>query len=603
MDNVVCILVDSVIFNCIGTTQYKITPTPFLDSLRREGISASKLYSPGPYTDAATKSLYTGRYALDDYGYYFKLNSSPSNHFNVFHENGYETYGLYYPYYMIGRDIKRDIDHSFFTSGFLFSSEWGGIYSHYKKIIEKRNLSKYEKILLIKRMALMFEVWIDFYKEVRSNPSAMSLIVEGINNFKIDNALKILEKEEKEFKSNPASYIKKFLLDKAQSLFATLDNINMDAYINREYLKKNYIKHKKFFRTTKLKNIYANVLNNTPTIGRILRATREYFYSHDKEVFRFIKNYLQCLTALDGIIRNSYKKRWQIIPSAKRQLQFAGRLLHNRRKYDPPFYMSLHLLDPHEPISFFSYDINSDSEFEKEMNILDNFSKSLGATFSGSLPYILSLRYVDHCIEEFSNELKQMNLWDSTTILIVADHGSSYSYFPLHGTQVNCFDDECYHVPMIIRKPNACPVEINNYHNTMDVFPTLFDVLGIEKPGTFIGETMLTKKGGLPSYIITEYMGPGCPDLLSKRIWFSIRDSHYLLAYKVAISENFEDGEVIQVFDLKKDPNCYMNIVRKIQKNDIYYLLNEIKPRFQKIKIDTEKFLIELEDEYYANET
>ena len=75
MNNAITIFVDSVVWDYVGTNKAEVSPTPFLDSLKREGLVANKLYSHGPYTDAATRSLFTGRNCLDDYGYYFKLNT------------------------------------------------------------------------------------------------------------------------------------------------------------------------------------------------------------------------------------------------------------------------------------------------------------------------------------------------------------------------------------------------------------------------------------------------------------------------------------------------------------------------------------------------
>ena len=89
-NNAICFFVDSVVWDYIGNAKEEVSPTPFLDSLKKEGLVANNLYSHGPYTDAATRSLFTGRNCLDDYGYYFKLNTAPINHYKLFHDSGYE---------------------------------------------------------------------------------------------------------------------------------------------------------------------------------------------------------------------------------------------------------------------------------------------------------------------------------------------------------------------------------------------------------------------------------------------------------------------------------------------------------------------------------
>lgn len=68
-NNVISIIVDSVIADYVGNKICKASPTPFVDSLVSESITASRMYSPGPFTDAATRSLFTGRDCLDDYSY------------------------------------------------------------------------------------------------------------------------------------------------------------------------------------------------------------------------------------------------------------------------------------------------------------------------------------------------------------------------------------------------------------------------------------------------------------------------------------------------------------------------------------------------------
>ena len=60
-NNVIFFFVDSVTWNYVGKNRAYVSPTPFLDSLRSESLVTTKLYSYAPYTDAATRSLFTGR--------------------------------------------------------------------------------------------------------------------------------------------------------------------------------------------------------------------------------------------------------------------------------------------------------------------------------------------------------------------------------------------------------------------------------------------------------------------------------------------------------------------------------------------------------------
>ena len=100
-------------------------------------------------------------------------------------------------------------------------------------------------------------------------------------------------------------------------------------------------------------------------------------------------------------------------------------------------------------------------------------------------------------------------------------------------------------------------------------------------------------------FVIGEYMGPGCPDMVSdkKKIWFSARDENYIVAYKVGVYEDFDEGELAEVYDLKKDPKAYYNINDKIDRKKIEYLLLPLKERHAEVRKDTDAFMKRLREE------
>lgn len=589
--NAITVLVDSVIWDCVGTARCKVSPTPFMDSLKKESVTASSLYSHGPYTDAATRSLYTGRRCLDDFSYYFKLNTSPTNHFKVFHDNGYETYGLYYPYYMVGKDMKKSIDHTFYTAGFIFGSEWGGCFYYYADIIKERALNEDELVLLKKRVELMLDVWEDFYRDVKEYPETAGMISDVIVKFDANIGLQAILNEQKEFRSSPEEYIYRFLKEGKSHILAQLDGIDVDLKIDRKFLNEGIYNHySDFFSFAKKINRKANWWKNKPSMKRVIRCVLNYLKSHDRNDIMMIANYLVCLNAVKTSMRQS-QSHWQDLPSAKTQLNFAEKILRQRKDDSKPFYMSLHFLEPHNYVSFFSFDIQDRKELDEEISVLYDYCKELGSDFIGSLTYFLSLRYVDYCLEKFCDSLKQMGLWDNTVLTILSDHGSSYSFYPLHGAHVNCFDEECYHVPVLIRKPGLKGVEIESYHNSLDVLPTLYELMDFKSPEDVLGHSMLDKTVEEKPYVMTEYMGPGCPDLLSRPIWFSIRDKNYTVGYKVGIYQDFEEGELAEVYYLKEDPHGFYNISKQINKEVITYLLEPLKNRFEEVKKSSYRFI------------
>ena len=164
------------------------------------------------------------------------------------------------------------------------------------------------------------------------------------------------------------------------------------------------------------------------------------------------------------------------------------------------------------------------------------------------------------------------------------------TFNPIHNKRVNNFDDECYHIPMWLRHPGMKGREVPTYQYSKDVLPTLMDVIGLEPCKEFKGRSMLRETNPRP-YVIGEYMGPGCPDMLKRQIWFSARDDKYIIAYKVGVFEPFEEGELAEVYDLTADPNGYYNINDKVAVENIAYLLEPLKARHAELKLDVGQFM------------
>jgi hypothetical protein len=283
------------------------------------------------------------------------------------------------------------------------------------------------------------------------------------------------------------------------------------------------------------------------------------------------------------------EKGWQNQHTAHIMYE-AGLKLLDERKSDKPFYFFFDVEEPHNNIAFFSYDTQDKAVIDEEMQVLKQYVDELGTQFTGNLVYLLSLRYSDYKIQKLCEELKKRDLWDKTTILVVADHGSSYTFHPLHNRRVNCFDDECYHIPMWLRHPGTGCIEITTYQYSKDILPTFMDIMGLEPCKEFKGRSML-REIEPRKYVIGEYMGPGCPDMLKRQIWFSARDEKYLIAYKVGVFQEFEEGELAEVYDLSKDPEAFYNINDVVDVNTIDYLLEPLRARQLEIRKETSSFM------------
>ena len=596
-NNVISLFIDSVMWESVGNTRAKVSPTPFLDSLKKESVTASKLYSHGPYTDAAKTSLFTGRNCLDDFGYYFRENSSPITDFKLFHEEGYETYCVTYPFWLYGKNMRKYVDHQIYTASFVYGSEWGGMFKYYYELSKQRELTDTEKMLLTHRFRLFLDSFLWYLEDLNQNDEANMLLHEINKEYDFNDSIKKLKEEYSKFETDEIGYIKDFNAKGLDHLLAKLDTTHIDSIISKQFLDDRYADNKVFFKKIKRNNIKANLWNSIPSLKRILFGLCRYISTKDTTNFLFLENYILGLTPFDVMRKRWGTPRWQNDNSIHSILE-AGLKLIEKRKEDSekPFYMYLNTDDPHNNIAMFAYDIQDKDVVNDEIRVLDEYVNELGTDFKGSLLYILSLRYVDYEVERFCNRIKEMGLWDSTTLLVLSDHGSSYSFHPLHNGRVNCFDDECYHIPVLLRHPGFKGVEIETYQNSKDIFPTVCDLVGINKPKEFTGYSMLDPNRPIKDYVITEYMGPGCPDMTARRMWLSIRDCKYLVAYKVGIYEPFESGELAEVYELSKDPDGLYNINYKIDNSKIQYLLDLLKERYDEIKKDAYSYIERLEN-------
>lgn len=588
-NNAIMIMMDSLVMESVSTGRCKVSPTPFLDSLRKEGLWTTNLYSHGPYTDAATRSLYTGRNTLDDFGYFFKLNASPITNYKAFKENGYETIGFYYPYYMMGENVTKYIDKLYYKAGFEFSSEWGGIFNYYYEIRKQRPLNDDESFMLKKRLELMFDVWLAFFDKLVNQPEMVSNMNDILQFSDIKGKREILQKEKDVYEQDKDAYIEDFLEKGNEHVFATINDVSIDNRISRDYLNSVKDKYPAFFSLLRRNSIMANIFKTMPSPKRIYKSLSRYLKTKNKNELEFFKNYAGGLSFYKKVYGCWGTKRWQNMPSTQFQLNYVQNTILPNRDKDKPFFLCMNIEEAHNNLCFFTYDIQDDKLIEEEITVLHKWLQELGTDFKGNIIYYLGLRYMDYCIEKFCDYLKEQGLWDNTSLLFTADHGSSYTFYPVHNERVNNFHEECYHIPVLMRHPGFKPKEVTTYQYSKDILPTFMDMMGLNISPYFRGHSML-REATSRKCIVTEYMGPGCPDIIQRPVWFSARDEHYVIAYKVKLNGLFTEGDLCEVYDKERDPKEYYNIVDKIDRSKVQYLLDEIAIRFEELKEDTTKY-------------
>jgi arylsulfatase A-like enzyme/Flp pilus assembly protein TadD len=101
--------------------------------------------------------------------------------------------------------------------------------------------------------------------------------------------------------------------------------------------------------------------------------------------------------------------------------------------------------------------------------------------------YAGEIAYTDHCIGEVIDTLKALDLYDSTLIIVTADHGEMLGE---HGEQTHSYFvyQGALHVPLLIRVPGQQqPRRVAARVGLVDIVPTVLGSLGIEAEGVIQG--------------------------------------------------------------------------------------------------------------------
>lgn len=269
-------------------------------------------------------------------------------------------------------------------------------------------------------------------------------------------------------------------------------------------------------------------------------------------------------------------------------------LRSNKRK---KFFLWLFYLDPHAPYRPPSpYDkLYLRDEFAKEYNKHVPISNKTVDLYDGygvipkiaavkditDINYYISqydgeIRFVDEQIGKVLNELKVLNLYDNTLIIISSDHGESmgeHNYYFVHGHGLY---DEWLRVPLIIRHkslPNN--IIIDRQVQSIDIMPTILDIARKNVPEGLAGISLLPliQKGKYPNiYAFSEVEGEE-----------SIRTENWKLIYN-------RESNGYQLYNLKDDPGELRNLVdeRRLEfqllQNKLHNWLNRTQPKAEKQK-------------------
>ena len=105
--------------------------------------------------------------------------------------------------------------------------------------------------------------------------------------------------------------------------------------------------------------------------------------------------------------------------------------------------------------------------------------------------YDRSIAYTDHCVGRLWNKLDDLGLRDNTIVIITSDHGNGLYQHHDYWSHGEYLYDEQIKIPLILVLPDRDDrLEVNRLVETVDLLPTVLDLLGVDIQAEIDGKSM-----------------------------------------------------------------------------------------------------------------
>jgi arylsulfatase A-like enzyme len=110
-----------------------------------------------------------------------------------------------------------------------------------------------------------------------------------------------------------------------------------------------------------------------------------------------------------------------------------------------------------------------------------------------------TVRAVDDEVARLKALLQRNGFWDSTIVVVTADHGESlYEHGRGNGHGDTLDGSESLKVPLLFRVPGVESARVSGHASNMDLAPTLLGFLGVEVPEWMEGVNLAAEEGHKP---------------------------------------------------------------------------------------------------------
>jgi arylsulfatase A-like enzyme/Flp pilus assembly protein TadD len=233
------------------------------------------------------------------------------------------------------------------------------------------------------------------------------------------------------------------------------------------------------------------------------------------------------------------------ISSAERRAdEVVGRAVDWLNKQISPWFLWVHCYDPHDP-------------YDPPEPFKGQFSEN---------PYDGEVAFVDQTLKKLLDAVKKNGGAEQTLIVFTGDHGESLGQHEEATHGFFAYNSTLW-VPLIMVVPGTPPSRISSRVGHIDIFPTVCDLLHLEKPADLQGASLLPviEGGRLPlKPLYFESLYP-----YTSRGWAPIRG--YILE-----KEKYIDSPLPEIYDLDQDFGELQNLVRSKKTEEYGKRLKEL---------------------------
>jgi arylsulfatase A-like enzyme len=180
--------------------------------------------------------------------------------------------------------------------------------------------------------------------------------------------------------------------------------------------------------------------------------------------------------------------------------------------------------------------------------------------------YYTSVNFLDRNVGVVLDKLRQLNLENDTLVVYMADHGYSLGQ---HGRfEKHCTYDPALQVPLIFRFPGRIARRVvNDFTESVDVSPTLFDLLGVGPFDVHHGQSLLPYlEGRRPrrprASIFSEYLENEEACVRTDR-WKFTQCSGRRKRTDGYETDRPTPGRYVRLYDLKADPGEFTDVAAR----------------------------------------